>query len=37
MYKGRIKAIGTVGELLDQTGADTLENAFILLNEREII
>ena len=34
--KGRIKATGTVDELLDQTGSKTLEDAFILLNQKEI-
>jgi len=37
MQKGRIKAIGTVDELLNQTGSKTLEDAFILLNQEEII
>ncbi len=33
MQKGRIKAIGTVEELLNQTNSKTLEDAFVLLNE----
>jgi ABC-2 type transport system ATP-binding protein len=37
MQKGRIKAIGTVDELLNQTGSKTLEDAFILLNQEKII
>jgi ABC-2 type transport system ATP-binding protein len=37
MQKGRIKAIGTVDELLNQTGSKTLEDAFILLNQEVII
>jgi ABC-2 type transport system ATP-binding protein len=37
MQKGRIKAIGTVNELLNQTGSKTLEDAFILLNQEGII
>jgi ABC-2 type transport system ATP-binding protein len=35
MKKGRIKAIGTVEELLKQTDSKTLEDAFVLLNEEE--
>lgn len=35
MQKGKIKAIGTVEELLSQTGSKTLEDAFIKLNEEE--
>jgi ABC-2 type transport system ATP-binding protein len=37
MQKGKIKAIGTVDELLNQTGSKTLEDAFVLLNQEEII
>ena len=37
MQKGRIRAIGTIDELLNQTGSKTLEDAFILLNQEEII
>ena len=33
MQKGKIKAIGTVEELLNQTNSKTLEDAFVLLNE----
>ena len=33
MQKGKIKAIGTVEELLDQTNTKKLEDAFVLLNE----
>lgn len=33
MQKGKIKAIGTVEELLNQTSSKTLEDAFVLLNE----
>jgi len=33
MQKGKIKAIGTVEELLRQTDSKTLEDAFVLLNE----
>lgn len=35
MQKGRIKAIGTVDEILNQTGTEKLEDAFILLNKEE--
>lgn len=35
MKKGKIKAIGTVEELLVQTSSKTLEDAFVLLNEEE--
>lgn len=35
MQKGKIKAIGTVEELLNQTSSKTLEDAFVLLNEKE--
>jgi ABC-2 type transport system ATP-binding protein len=35
MQKGKIKAIGTVEELLNQTHSKTLEDAFVLLNEEE--
>jgi len=35
MQKGKIKAIGTVNELLKQTGSRTLEDAFVKLNEEE--
>lgn len=34
MQKGKIKAIGTVEELLIQTSSKTLEDAFVLLNEK---
>ena len=33
MQKGKIKAVGTVDELLKQTGSKTLEDAFVSLNE----
>ena len=33
MQKGKIKAVGTVDELLNQTGSKTLEDAFVSLNE----
>jgi ABC-2 type transport system ATP-binding protein len=33
MQKGKIKAIGTVVELLSQTGTKTLEDAFVSLNQ----
>jgi len=33
--KGRIKAIGTVAEILYQTNTSKLEDAFVLLNEEE--
>ena len=33
MQKGKIKAIGTVEELLKQTSSKSLEDAFVLLNE----
>ena len=33
MQKGKIKAIGTVDELLNQTSSKSLEDAFVLLNE----
>jgi len=33
--KGRIKAIGTVAEILNQTNTGKLEDAFVLLNEEE--
>jgi len=33
--KGRIKAIGTVAEILNQTNTKKLEDAFVLLNEEE--
>lgn len=33
--KGRIKAIGTVAEILHQTDTNKLEDAFVLLNEEE--
>jgi ABC-2 type transport system ATP-binding protein len=35
MQKGRIKAIGTVAEILNQTKTNKLEDAFVLLNEEE--
>jgi ABC-2 type transport system ATP-binding protein len=35
MQKGKIKAIGTVEELLKQTSSKSLEDAFVLLNEEE--
>lgn len=35
IQKGRIKAIGTVEEILNQTKTKKLEDAFILLNEEE--
>lgn len=35
MQKGRIKAIGTVVEILNQTNTKKLEDAFVLLNEEE--
>lgn len=35
MQKGKIKAIGTVEELLKQTSSKSLEDAFVLLNEKE--
>ena len=35
IQKGKIKAIGTVDELLNQTGSKNLEDAFILLNIKE--
>lgn len=35
MQKGKIKAIGTVEELLNQTDSKTLEDAFVLLNEEK--
>lgn len=35
MIKGRIRATGTVEELLRQTDSETLEDAFVLLNEEE--
>ena len=34
--RGQIKAIGTRDEILKQTGADSLENALIMLSEEEI-
>ena len=37
MQEGQIKAIGTVDELLRQTGSKSLEEAFILLNKEEKI
>ena len=37
IQNGVIKATGTVDELLNQTGSKTLEDAFILLNQKEII
>ena len=33
IQKGRMKAIGTVEEILSQTGSKKLEDAFVLLNE----
>ncbi len=35
MQKGRIKAIGTIEEILKQTNTKKLEDAFVLLNEEE--
>ncbi|MDD3860566.1 MAG: ATP-binding cassette domain-containing protein [Bacteroidales bacterium] len=35
IQKGRIKAIGTVEEILNQTNTKKLEDAFVLLNEEE--
>lgn len=35
MQKGKIKAIGTVAELLEQTGSQKLEDAFVILNQGE--
>jgi ABC-2 type transport system ATP-binding protein len=35
MQKGKIKAIGTVSELLALTGSKTLEDAFVSLNQEE--
>jgi len=35
IQKGRIKAIGTVAEILNQTNSKKLEDAFVLLNEEE--
>jgi ABC-2 type transport system ATP-binding protein len=35
IQKGRIKAIGTVAEILSQTNTKKLEDAFVLLNEEE--
>jgi ABC-2 type transport system ATP-binding protein len=35
IQKGRIKAIGTVAEILHQTNTEKLEDAFVLLNEEE--
>jgi len=35
IIKGRIKAIGTVAEILNQTNTSKLEDAFVLLNEEE--
>jgi ABC-2 type transport system ATP-binding protein len=35
MQKGKIKAIGTVAELLEQTGSQKLEDAFVILNQWE--
>jgi ABC-2 type transport system ATP-binding protein len=35
IQKGRIKAIGTVAEILNQTNTKKLEDAFVLLNEEE--
>jgi len=35
LQKGRIKAIGTVEEILNQTNTKKLEDAFVLLNEEE--
>lgn len=36
MKKGRINAIGTVTEILNQTNTKKLEDAFVLLNEEEV-
>ncbi|NLK54428.1 MAG: ATP-binding cassette domain-containing protein [Bacteroidales bacterium] len=35
IQKGRIKAVGTVAEILNQTNTNKLEDAFVLLNEEE--
>ncbi len=35
IQKGRIKAIGTVTEILNQTNTNKLEDAFVLLNEEK--
>jgi ABC-2 type transport system ATP-binding protein len=35
IQKGRIKAVGTVEEILNQTNTKKLEDAFVLLNEEE--
>lgn len=37
IQRGRIKAIGTVAEILIQTNSKKLEDAFVLLNEKEKI
>lgn len=37
IQKGRIKAIGTVAEILNQTNTKKLEDAFVLVNEEEQI
>jgi len=35
IQKGRIKAVGTVAEILNKTNTNKLEDAFVLLNEEE--